>query len=164
MHAALTKWARLTATIQSPAHSRCPETLNLGDLERAALEKYLQVTSGSILAAAQLLGVGETTAQRKVKQYGLSSGAGAAFYPKCSRRLPRHNPSVAERVPPPSTATPAPVSLPTSGFSPALVSVHRSGPPKHLSATNRRVAGLQKDAPENWVSAPRPKAAPELAV
>ena len=32
-----------------------PETLNLNDLEKAALEKALQVTGGSILAAAQLL-------------------------------------------------------------------------------------------------------------
>jgi len=37
-----------------------PETLNLIDLEKAALEKALQVTGGSILAAAQLLGIGKT--------------------------------------------------------------------------------------------------------
>jgi hypothetical protein len=36
-----------------------PETLNLNDLEKAALEKALQVTRRSIPAAAQLLGVGK---------------------------------------------------------------------------------------------------------
>jgi hypothetical protein len=81
-----------------------PETLNLNDLEKAALEKALQVTGGSILAAAQLLGIGKTTAYRKVRQYGLTTGTGAAFCPNCGRRLPRHNPLTAERVPRPSTA------------------------------------------------------------
>jgi len=69
-----------------------PATLNLNDLEKAALEKALQVTGGSIPAAAQVLGVGKTTAYRKVKQYGLATGVGAAFCPNCGRRLPRHNP------------------------------------------------------------------------
>ena len=88
--------------------SALPETLNLNDLEKAALEKALQVTGGNILAAAQLLGIGKTTAYRKVKEYGLTTGSGAAFCPNCGRRLPRHNPTMAERVPPPSTATPRP--------------------------------------------------------
>ncbi len=68
-----------------------PETLKLSDLEKAALEKALQVTGGSVLAAAQLLGVGKTTAYRKVKEYGLATGSGFAFCPNCGRRLPRHN-------------------------------------------------------------------------
>jgi hypothetical protein len=85
-----------------------PATLNLNDLEKAALEKALQVTAGSILAAAELLGIGKTTAYRKVKQYGLANGSGAAFCPNCGCRLPRHNPTTAERVPPPSTAPPDP--------------------------------------------------------
>ncbi|MGB8886424.1 MAG: helix-turn-helix domain-containing protein [Candidatus Korobacteraceae bacterium] len=91
------------------SHSFSPETLNLNDLEKAALEKALQVTGGSILAAAQLLGIGKTTAYRKVKEYGLATGTGAAFCPNCGRRLPRHSPTIAERVSPPSTATSAPV-------------------------------------------------------
>jgi len=68
-----------------------PETLNLSDLEKAALEKALQVTGGSILAAAQLLGIGKTTVYRKVKEYGLATGNGLSFCPNCGRRLPRHN-------------------------------------------------------------------------
>ena len=68
-----------------------PETLNLNDLEKAALENALQVTGGSILAAAQLLGIGKTTAYRKVKEYGLATAAGVAFCPNCGRRLPRQN-------------------------------------------------------------------------
>lgn len=68
-----------------------PETFNLNDLEKAALQKALQVTAGSILAAAQLLGIGKTTAYRKVKQYGLIIGIGAEFCPNCGRRLSRHN-------------------------------------------------------------------------
>jgi Bacterial regulatory protein, Fis family len=77
-----------------------PETLNLNDLEKAALEKALRVTGGSILAAAQLLGIGKTTAYRKVKQYGLATGSGAAFCPNCGRRLPRQNATTREVVSP----------------------------------------------------------------
>jgi hypothetical protein len=69
-----------------------PETLNVNDLEKAAIEKALQVTGGSILAASQLLGIGKTTAYRKVKEFGLVIGIGAGSCPNCSRRLPRHNP------------------------------------------------------------------------
>jgi Bacterial regulatory protein, Fis family len=76
------------------------ETLNLKDLEKAALEKALQVTGGSILAAAQLLGIGKTTAYRKVKQYGLAIGSSAAFCPNCGRRLPRQNPIARDGVSP----------------------------------------------------------------
>lgn len=88
-----------------------PETLNLNELEKAALEKALRVTGGSILAAAQLLGIGKTTAYRKVKEYGLTTGTGVGFCPNCGRRLARHNPTMAERVPGPSTATPDPVVI-----------------------------------------------------
>ena len=75
-----------------------PETLKLSDLEKAALEKALQVTGGSILAAAQLLGIGKTTAYRKVKEYGLTTGTGAAFCPNCGRRLPRHTANSGEEL------------------------------------------------------------------
>jgi transcriptional regulator of acetoin/glycerol metabolism len=68
-----------------------PETLNLNDLEKSALEKALQMTGGSIFAAAQLLGIGKTTAYRKVKEYRLATGNGLAFCSNCGRRLPRHN-------------------------------------------------------------------------
>jgi len=88
-----------------------PETLNLIDLEKAALEKALQVSGGSILAAAQLLGIGKTTAYRKVKEYGLATGVGVAFCPNCGRRLPRPNPTVADPVPPPSTDTATPILI-----------------------------------------------------
>lgn len=81
--------------------SALPETLNLKDLEKAALEKALHVTGGSILAAAQLLGIGKTTAYRKVKQYSLVIGTSVGFCPNCGRRLPRYNPITAEQITPP---------------------------------------------------------------
>jgi hypothetical protein len=97
-----------------------PETLNLNNLEKAALEKALQVTGGSILAAAQLLGIGKTTAYRKVKEYGLATATGVAFCPNCGRRLPRHNPISDADVSSSSTATSISVSsLPQSGGSSA---------------------------------------------
>lgn len=71
-----------------------PETLNLNELEKAALEKALQVTGGSVLAAAGLLGIGKTTAYRKVKQYSLAAGNGPAFCPNCGRRMPQPKPSL----------------------------------------------------------------------
>ena len=89
-----------------------PETLNLTDLEKAALEKALQVTAGSVLAAAQLLGIGKTTAYRKVKEYGLAIAAGAAFCPNCGRRLPQHNPIVRKEVSPCLTAASGSMSPP----------------------------------------------------
>ena len=82
-----------------------PEILNLNGLEKVALEKALQMTGGSILAAAQLLGIGKTTAYRKVKQYGLAIGNGVAFCPNCGRRLPRHNPITSEELSVPSIST-----------------------------------------------------------
>ena len=89
-----------------------PETLNLNDLEKAALEKALQVTGGSILAAAQLLGIGKTTAYRKVKEYGLATGNGLAFCPNCGRRLPRHNVSNDDQTLPSLAVSSAPVLSP----------------------------------------------------
>ena len=89
-----------------------PETFNLNDLEKAALEKALQVTGGSILAAAQLLGIGKTTAYRKVKQYELATGTGVAFCPNCGRRLPRHSPITGEQASPSLTATSDSISGP----------------------------------------------------
>jgi hypothetical protein len=89
-----------------------PETFNLNDLEKAALEKAFKVTGGSIPAAAQLLGIGKTTAYRKVKHYGLSTGVGAAFCPNCGRRLPRQNPTSGKEVSPCLTATSGPAPAP----------------------------------------------------
>ena len=71
-----------------------PETLNVNELEKAALEKALQMTGGSVVAAAALLGIGKTTAYRKVKQYGLNTGTGPAFCPNCGRRIPQPKPSL----------------------------------------------------------------------
>ena len=71
-----------------------PETLNVNELEKAALEKALQVTGGSVIAAAALLGIGKTTAYRKVKHYGLNAGTGLAFCPNCGRRMPLPKPSL----------------------------------------------------------------------
>jgi len=89
-----------------------PETLNLSDLEKAALEKALQVTGGSILAAAQLLGIGKTTVYRKVKEYGLATGNGLAFCPTCGRRLPRHNVTSDEQALPSLAVSSVPVLSP----------------------------------------------------
>jgi len=89
-----------------------PETLNLNDLEKAALEKALQVTGGSIPATAELLGIGKTTAYRKVNQYGLATGTSAAFCPNCGRRLPRCNPITAREGSPCLTATSGQVPSP----------------------------------------------------
>jgi len=75
-----------------------PETLNLNDLEKVALEKALQLTGGSIIAAAQLLGIGKTTAYRKVKEYGLATGTGIAFCPNCGRRIPRLSPRISPEL------------------------------------------------------------------
>src|SRR5271157_622699 len=80
--------------------------------EKAALEKALQVTGGSIPAAAELLGIGKTTAYRKVNQYGLATGTSAAFCPNCGRRLPRCNPITAREVSPCLTATSGQVPSP----------------------------------------------------
>jgi hypothetical protein len=89
-----------------------PETLNLNDLEKAALEKALKLTGGSIPAAAQLLGIGKTTAYRKAKQYRLATGVGAVFCPNCGRRLPRHNPITGKEVSRCLTATSGPAPSP----------------------------------------------------
>ena len=89
-----------------------PETFNLNELEKAALEKALKVTGGSIPAAAQLLSIGKTTAYRKAKQYGLATGVGAAFCPNCGRRLPRQTAIAGKEVPPCLTATSGPVPSP----------------------------------------------------
>ena len=83
-----------------------PETLNLSDLEKAALEKALQVAGGSVLAAAQLVGIGKTNAYRKVKEYGLATGSGIAFCPNCGPRLLRHNAITSEDTSRSSPTTP----------------------------------------------------------
>ena len=92
-----------------------PEILNLSHLEKAALEKALQVTGGSILAAAQLLGIGKTTAYRKVKEYGLATGNGPAFCPNCGRQLPRHTASSREELASSSAAITRPVNPDAAG-------------------------------------------------
>ena len=89
-----------------------PETLNLNELEKAALEKAFNVTGGSIPAAAQLLGIGKTTAYCKAKHYGLATGVGTAFCPNCGRRLPRHNPITGKEVSRCLTATSGPAPSP----------------------------------------------------
>jgi hypothetical protein len=89
-----------------------PETFNLNQLEKAALEKALQVTGGSIPAAAPLLGIGKTTAYRKAKQYGLTTATGVTFCPNCGRRLPRQTPIIGKEVSPCVTATSGPAPSP----------------------------------------------------
>ena len=88
-----------------------PETFNLNELEKAALDKALKVTGGSVPAAAQLLGIGKTTAYRKAKQYGLATGVvGAAFCPNCGRRLPRQNKTTNEQGLPSLAVPSVPIS------------------------------------------------------
>jgi len=77
-----------------------PETLNLNELEKAALEKALRVAGGSIPAAAQMFGIGKTTAYRKAKQYGLAA------------RLPRLNPITEREASPSLAVTSGSVSFP----------------------------------------------------
>jgi transcriptional regulator of acetoin/glycerol metabolism len=69
-----------------------PETLKLSELEKAALQKAIQVSGGKIPVAAALLGIGKTTAYRKAKQYGLLTSP--AFCPKCGRRMPQPTPQL----------------------------------------------------------------------
>jgi transcriptional regulator of acetoin/glycerol metabolism len=71
-----------------------PETLNVSELEKAALKKALEV-AGNPMAAAKLLGIGKTTVYRKAKQYGFLTGTGAAFCPNCGRRMSRPAPQLA---------------------------------------------------------------------
>ena len=47
-----------------------PSTLNLSELEKFALQKAIEQT-GNVTVASRLLGIGKTTAYRKVKLYGL---------------------------------------------------------------------------------------------
>jgi transcriptional regulator of acetoin/glycerol metabolism len=71
-----------------------PETLNLSELEKAALKKALEVT-GNPMTAAKLLGIGKTTVYRKARRYGFLTGTGPAFCPNCGRRMPRPSPQLA---------------------------------------------------------------------
>ncbi len=59
----------------SPAASQAITSLagvNLADLERQAIEKTLEMVQGNREQAAKLLGLGERTLYRKIKEYGLS--------------------------------------------------------------------------------------------
>lgn len=59
------------------------ETLNLAELEKIAYQRAFEV-SGSLKAAAKLLGIGKTTAYRKARAYGLPA---KLLCPTCGRRL-----------------------------------------------------------------------------
>jgi len=48
------------------------DTLNLSDLERAAIKKALEETNNNKKLAAQLLGIDKSTLHRKIKRYGIS--------------------------------------------------------------------------------------------
>jgi DNA-binding NtrC family response regulator len=45
--------------------------LNLSELEKKAIEEALRVSNGNREEAARLLGVGERTVYRKIREYGL---------------------------------------------------------------------------------------------
>ncbi len=45
--------------------------MNLADLERQAIEKTLEMVQGNREQAARILGIGERTLYRKIKEYGL---------------------------------------------------------------------------------------------
>ncbi len=45
--------------------------MNLAELERQAIERTLEMVNGNREQAAQMLGIGERTLYRKIKEYGL---------------------------------------------------------------------------------------------
>jgi two-component system response regulator HydG len=61
--------------IRPAAAEALPQTVSaamrLDEAERLLIEKTLQMTGGSRLEAAKILGIGERTLYRKIKQYGL---------------------------------------------------------------------------------------------
>jgi DNA-binding NtrC family response regulator len=46
--------------------------MTMAEVERAAIEGALRETKGNRRRAAELLGIGERTLYRKIKEYGLS--------------------------------------------------------------------------------------------
>jgi DNA-binding NtrC family response regulator len=52
-----------------------PEIITLRDLERRHILRVLDYTKGDRASAAMLLGIGRTTLYRKLKEYGLATGA-----------------------------------------------------------------------------------------
>ncbi|HKF48331.1 MAG TPA: helix-turn-helix domain-containing protein [Terracidiphilus sp.] len=79
-----------TACHQAITSSPEPETLNLAELEKRALLKAIEAT-GTIKAAAKLLGIGKTSAYRKIRDYGLTVKTSQAVCPNCGQAL-RHFP------------------------------------------------------------------------
>jgi transcriptional regulator of acetoin/glycerol metabolism len=62
-----------------------PEILNLAELEKRALKRAIEVSSGNVHAAAKLLGIGKTTAYRKIHEYGIELRP--ACCPNCGQQL-----------------------------------------------------------------------------
>jgi transcriptional regulator of acetoin/glycerol metabolism len=63
-----------------------PETLNLAEIEKATIKKAIE-TTGNIVAAAHILGIGKTTAYRKAKEYGILIRAVPTTCPNCGEPL-----------------------------------------------------------------------------
>jgi DNA-binding NtrC family response regulator len=56
----------------APAASGIQPGLSLENAERLLIERTLQATAGNRQQAAQMLGIGQRTLYRKLKQYGLA--------------------------------------------------------------------------------------------
>ena len=55
--------------LQMPGRQRAqPEPLNLGEVERRAIERAMERSEGNVAAAARLLGIDRTTLWRKLKR------------------------------------------------------------------------------------------------
>jgi predicted DNA-binding transcriptional regulator AlpA len=62
-----------TASNEPNAGIVTPEgSLNLGSIEKRTIEEALRVSDGNREEAARLLGVGERTIYRKIREYGIS--------------------------------------------------------------------------------------------
>ena len=62
------------------------ETFNLAELEKQTLTKAVASTK-NIKEAARLLGIGKTTAYRKLKEYGIVVDRAPECCPKCGQRF-----------------------------------------------------------------------------
>jgi DNA-binding NtrC family response regulator len=66
--------------IEPPGQSAGPRTIAVGpgvtmaDIERAAIQAALQETKGNRRKAAEMLGIGERTMYRKLKDFGIPVG------------------------------------------------------------------------------------------